>query len=895
MILKRHAKKIFTGLFALVLAFVMTGCGSNPLLKAYQDALATANTTLAEAKDLVAIPGADAVAGNLTLPSKVVREDWEVQVSWASSNPAVVSTAGVVNRAAANTAVTLTATLDYFYKYGGTDTPQASVKVSDSKVFALTVLAAPVAPTPVTVADVVAAPIASNPDAPSYLVQGIVVAVNLGGGFFVQDATNMIYVYSDVVVQLGDEVRVNGHRLDYYKMPQMGLKTSGSAPTTAVTIVSSNNPIEFNYIVAGVSIEDFHFLDTSILAMYGQLYNLMGKVTSTTVGSTVTYFVEDPFTGRQAEIYGGSSGKDSLADYVDKYVVMSVIPYNFHDGNSRWRVVYSQFTNSIYEVAAPSNADFAKNALNKADLDVADEMIANQTVQLPEAFGGATFSYALAAGELKASLTGNALTAADAEEATSFNLFVTATRGNAQYTMKKEIAVGPLSNVMTVAQFKASDDLAINYIRGDVVAAGGASNNYFWIRDAAGDYLKVDDPLGTSAVGDKVILQATKKTTAIGAEAYADAHTLIARTGQGAAALADPSVANTYDYATLNALNADTTLIGKYIKVTGFVRLSGTYYNLYGNNTDTVLATNIQLFAYNNALYQQLYSLESQQVDIYAFVHSLTAATAGKINLSIQKIVNNNPDVLVNELSVANMTMGVGESVLINPVFNANTLPRPTNRAVTYEVAVADASKVTVASGVLHGLEAGVATVTATSVADPSKTATFTVTLVARDFYDFNTVTGGSTSYDEKVITTTDLAGNVATFNLTGVSTTTFNNSGVMAMGSRNNPNYYGRTSIATDAATVNLTKIEFDYQWWSATDAGRQNLVTEFKVYIATDAAFTTGVVSYDVAYDATATGKKFSQVVTPGTYYVKIVFESTHAGSNGCRMVIDNFALYR
>ena len=81
----------------------------------------------------------------------------------------------------------------------------------------------------------------------------------------------------------------------------------------------------------------------------------------------------------------------------------------------------------------------------------------------------------------------------------------------------------------------------------------------------------------------------------------------------------------------------------------------------------------------------------------------------------------------------------------------------------------------------------------------------------------------------------------------------------------------------------------------FGSNDAGRSNLVTEFKVYIATDAAFTEGVVTYDVAFSNSTALRKFSQAVTPGNYYVKIVFDSTHSGGNGCRMVIDNLTLYR
>ena len=246
MIFKKQAKKLFAGLFAVVMAFVMTGCGSNPLLKAYEDALVAANTTLAEAKDLVAIPNADAITTDLVLPTQVVRDDWEVSVRWASSNPTVVSTTGEVARQSADTDVTLTATLNYFYNYGGADTPSASVMVADTKVFTVTVVAAPVAPTPTTVALAFEAENATTPDSTTHLLEGVVVGVNEGDGFFLNDGTGQVYVYSTVVVEVGDLVRVNAHKVTYYGMPQICDKTASSTTKTAnVTILSNDNSVEF--------------------------------------------------------------------------------------------------------------------------------------------------------------------------------------------------------------------------------------------------------------------------------------------------------------------------------------------------------------------------------------------------------------------------------------------------------------------------------------------------------------------------------------------------------------------------------------------------------------------------------------------------------------------------
>lgn len=74
---------------------------------------------------------ASSVTRNLTLPTAL----GEITISWASSNAAVISNAGVVTRPNADTVVTLTATLTLR-------------EVSDTKVFSLTVKAAEAAATP---------------------------------------------------------------------------------------------------------------------------------------------------------------------------------------------------------------------------------------------------------------------------------------------------------------------------------------------------------------------------------------------------------------------------------------------------------------------------------------------------------------------------------------------------------------------------------------------------------------------------------------------------------------------------------------------------------------------------------------------------------------------------
>ncbi|MDY0912807.1 family 43 glycosylhydrolase [Rathayibacter festucae] len=80
-----------------------------------------ANADAQKALDALSIVNAGDVRGNITLPAKAGAYD----VSWASSNAAVISTTGVVKRQPASTAVTLTATIA-----GTTATRQLPVTVT---------------------------------------------------------------------------------------------------------------------------------------------------------------------------------------------------------------------------------------------------------------------------------------------------------------------------------------------------------------------------------------------------------------------------------------------------------------------------------------------------------------------------------------------------------------------------------------------------------------------------------------------------------------------------------------------------------------------------------------------------------------------------------------------
>jgi len=138
--------------------------------------------------------GALETTSDFTLPSSI--EGFDASVTWATSDDSVVTADGVVSRdEEIDYEATLTATITV-----GSD--------SYTMDFPITVLSyATEAATPVAVADVLAGTVGEE-----YLVEGVVSAINMDYGFFIQDLDGTaIYVASTFEgVEVGDHVVLRG-------------------------------------------------------------------------------------------------------------------------------------------------------------------------------------------------------------------------------------------------------------------------------------------------------------------------------------------------------------------------------------------------------------------------------------------------------------------------------------------------------------------------------------------------------------------------------------------------------------------------------------------------------------------------------------------------------------
>lgn len=123
----RIFKLMFTMLLTLAVALVIVACGGNTDAKdveSAKSALVIEYKTTGDNKD--------SVTGDLGLP---IEGDKGVSITWTSSHPTVVSTAGKVTRQSADTTVTLTATLE-------------KGKADDNKIFTVKVMAQEATVTP---------------------------------------------------------------------------------------------------------------------------------------------------------------------------------------------------------------------------------------------------------------------------------------------------------------------------------------------------------------------------------------------------------------------------------------------------------------------------------------------------------------------------------------------------------------------------------------------------------------------------------------------------------------------------------------------------------------------------------------------------------------------------
>ncbi len=317
-------KKILAILLGSTLVFTLAACGDDedkPIVPPTGDNSGDSNgdgdtttpkpedeITLEEAHSQLTIAGdLDNVYGNLDLVTSIK----EVQISWVSSNPSVVSNTGVVTSASQDQTAKLTATLSLDEK-------------TKTKEFNITVKA------DVTNYDTISESIA-KPANTVVTIKAVVSKVR-GNDFFIQDSTGGVFVYSNQTSQgvtEGDTIKLVGKMGTYGSAVQI-------APTS-VEILSSGSKVEVTKVT-----------DLSTATLNQNMYNII-SIDNVNIDSLPTYNQANDYNFNVsvgsnqvvAHINKRNSDNDkaSIATVLDTLSTNSVINFN--------QIVVSQYNGTL--------------------------------------------------------------------------------------------------------------------------------------------------------------------------------------------------------------------------------------------------------------------------------------------------------------------------------------------------------------------------------------------------------------------------------------------------------------------------------------------------------------------------------------------------------------------
>lgn len=340
---KLNLKRLFSLIAIFFFGIALTACSD----KAAEE---QAKALLEEAKTSLIIADMSNIVNNIEFLSEG-RHD--VAITWETDSPAYISNTGAVTRPAfaeGDKTVKITATLTIQYMDGKT-----TKTITDTKEFTVRVRALPDVTTQ-TIAEVKAA--ALNADVET---EGVVFAKFNSGfsGFFISDSTGGIFVFAaHTTVALGDLVRVTGKRAVYFGAPQIG-------GTVGIVKVSSGNTLPTPTVK---TVDAIASEAPTSAAIQGDLNVVEGKLIQKVSGSNKDYFIQDPFTAKEIQIYYRTYEPDTTAnpnasglnEFIDKFVRIRISVYYYDTRIPGWSVDYTPTEGSIVEIDAPELSDQQK-------------------------------------------------------------------------------------------------------------------------------------------------------------------------------------------------------------------------------------------------------------------------------------------------------------------------------------------------------------------------------------------------------------------------------------------------------------------------------------------------------------------------------------------------------
>jgi predicted extracellular nuclease len=384
---------------------------------------------LEQAKNALVLSVSGIIQSNdpITLPATGLHGS---TITWASSNTAVITDAGVVTRPAAdagNATVTLTATLTLNAE---TTTKAIEVIVADED--------------PAASFDSIALLIAGSTLGDIVEYEGTVSGL-FDGGYFLSDGTNALGVYnpsSTLDIEVGDTVYVKGSYAKYNTLFQIG-------DVQTETITAEGTGVQ-PLTATAKTVAEINALDSSDPLIHGQLYTIQGVVTLQ--GSYNNIYIVDGTDEVLIYYYSLEDSLAALEEFVGKKIEITVIYYTDHG------------TNGVMLAFQGLEADIALAPLTDAEAVVADADAAGaldtvaiyDDVTLPTTGVNGT-TYGTWTSDTPTLVDNTGALVGTVTEATEVVFTTTVTKGTESEDATLTLVVVPMSPISDVLELEADD------------------------------------------------------------------------------------------------------------------------------------------------------------------------------------------------------------------------------------------------------------------------------------------------------------------------------------------------------------------------------------------------------------------------------------------------------
>ena len=407
------------GLLAVVLAFVALFALASCVLpqQPTTDPTKDAQTALDTFTGKVTFANSEAVTTSFNLPISGKQSEFNIPISWTSSNEEVIAVVDLMENGAASTYykqakvtrpafdkedATVTLTADFSLTYTKNDGTSATLKAQKTYTFVVLKETSEIASGNLAAIKAAAAKfyfeengVAAGTSSPKELEFPVefdatvtaVLAAEGTGQFTVSDGSAGIYVYSNkTAVKVGDKVHVKGSITTYYGTLQVG------ANIEVTVLGDSDQTVEFKPTTPGA----INAISTADGMFGGQTVNVAGKLLygKYNNGSNDSFWLEDVQTGSQIEIYYKSYSADEktmLQGFVGKYVEMNAVTYDTYSSSAPNDHRIFAVASTIKEATAPelSDADKLAAAVNKVKaVSLAALYVNGQDFAFPVVDGG---------------------------------------------------------------------------------------------------------------------------------------------------------------------------------------------------------------------------------------------------------------------------------------------------------------------------------------------------------------------------------------------------------------------------------------------------------------------------------------------------------------------------